>query len=60
MKIINIMLMTAVATATLTGCCSKSNEAETAAEYVDDVKVALADSGRIDQRNHHSLPYSPT
>ena len=54
------MLMTAVATATLTGCCSKSNEAETAAEYVDDVKVALADSGRIDQRNHHSLPYSPT
>ena len=40
--------MTAVATATLTGCCSKSNEAETAAEFVDDVKVALADSGRID------------
>lgn len=40
--------MTAVATATLTGCCSKSNEAETAADFVDDVKVALADSGRID------------
>ena len=47
MKIINIMLMAAVATATLTGCGSRENKVETT-DFVDDVKVALADSGRID------------
>ena len=39
--------MAAVATAALTGCGSKENKVETT-EFVDDVKVALADSGRID------------
>ena len=39
--------MAAVATATLTGCGSRENKVETT-DFVDDVKVALADSGRID------------
>ena len=39
--------MAAVATAALTGCGSKESKVETT-EFVDDVKVALADSGRID------------
>ena len=39
--------MAAVATAALTGCGSKENKVETT-EFVDDVKVSLADSGRID------------
>ena len=38
--------MAAVATAALTGCGSKENKVETT-EFVDDVKVSLADSGRI-------------
>ena len=47
MKIKKIMLMAALATAALTGCGSKGNKVETT-EFVDGVKVALADSGRID------------
>lgn len=39
--------MAAVATAALTGCGSKESKVETT-EFVDDVKVALADSGRIE------------
>ncbi len=46
MKIKDILFMAAVAT-TLTGCGSKESKVETT-DFVDDVKVALADSGRID------------
>ena len=41
MKIKDILLMAAVATATLTGCGSRENKVETT-DFVDDVKVALA------------------
>ena len=47
MKIKDILFMAAVATTTLTGCGSKESKVETT-DFVDDVKVALADSGRID------------
>ena len=47
MKIKDILLMAVATTAILTGCGSKENKVETT-EFVDDVKVALADSGSID------------
>jgi regulation of enolase protein 1 (concanavalin A-like superfamily) len=47
MKIKNIVLMAAVATVALTGCNNKEEKVQTT-DFVDDVKVALADSGRID------------
>ena len=43
----NIMLMAAVATTSLMGCSNKGEEPQKT-DFVDDVKVALADSGRID------------
>ena len=46
MKTKNILLMTAVATTVLSGCDSKSGETQTM-DFVDNVKEALADSGRI-------------
>ena len=39
--------MAVATTAILTGCNNKESKVETT-EFVDDVKVALADSGRID------------
>ena len=47
MKIKDILLMAAATTAILTGCNNKESKVETT-DFVDDVKVALADSGRID------------
>ena len=47
MKIKDILLMAVATTAILTGCNNKESKVETT-EFVDDVKVALADSGRID------------
>ena len=47
MKIKTIMLMAAVASTALSSCSLKDNEPQTA-EFVDDVKVALANEGRID------------
>ena len=46
MRIKHMMLM-AVAAAALTGCSSNGEQPQ-ATDFVDDVKVALADSGRID------------
>jgi len=46
----NIMLIAAVATAVLTGCGSKEIKVEVT-DFVDDVKVALADNGHIDLNN---------
>ena len=47
MKIKDILLMAVATTAILTGCNNKESKVETT-DFVDDVKVALADSGRID------------
>ena len=47
MKIKDILLMAAVTTAVLTGCNRKESKVE-ATDFVDDVQMALADSGRID------------
>ena len=47
MKIKNILLFAAVTTAILTGCNNKESKVESA-DFVDDVKTALANSGRID------------
>ena len=47
MKTKNILLMTAVATTVLSGCDCKSGETQTT-DFVDNVKEALADGGRID------------
>ncbi len=46
MRIKHMMLM-ALAAAALTGCSSNGEQPQ-ATDFVDDVKVALADSGRID------------
>ena len=42
MKIKDILLMAAATTAILTGCNNKESKVETT-DFVDDVKVALAD-----------------
>jgi len=47
MKIKNIVLMAIVVAAMLTGCKNGKGGESQAADFVDDVKVALADSGRI-------------
>ena len=47
MNIKNYLLMAAIATAVLTGCKTSGEKPQTT-DFVDDVKVALADSGRID------------
>ena len=49
MKTKAIILMATVAAATLTGCGNDSNKT-VSTDFVDDVKVALADSGRIDMK----------
>lgn len=52
MKIKDIMLLVTVVSAVLTGCNSKAEKSQ-ATDFVDDVKMALADSGRIDLSKLH-------
>lgn len=47
MNIKKFILMATITTAVLTGCNNKAETPQTT-DFVDDVKVALADSGRID------------
>ena len=47
MNIKNYLLMAAIATAVLAGCKTSGEKPQTT-DFVDDVKVALSDSGRID------------